>query len=306
MVPRASRASILDTCLKRSYLWPKIVQLKLTRNMRAIQGADEFAEWLLDVGNGNVASQVPGTKDPLIPVPIASLCQTDLVDVVYEDMDPATIQGKIILCPKNDDTMIVNEMVLNRIHGDDKIYLSADSIQTDEPREQANYPMEFLNSLTPSGMPPHRLRLKVGATVMLLRNLDLKQGLCNGTRLRIIHLHTNIIDAEVMGRNNHTRVLIPRIVLAPTDANLPFVLQRRQFPLRLCFSMTINKAQGQTFSTVGLLLRKPVFSHGQLYVAFSRARSFDSLHVSVINGTHQGIRDRQVVTPNVVYKEALM
>ena len=46
---------------------------------------------------------------------------------------------------------------------------------------------------------------------------------------------------------------------------------RRQFPIRLAFAMTINKAQGQSLKRVGIYLKRPVFAHGQLYVALSRA-----------------------------------
>jgi ATP-dependent DNA helicase PIF1 len=61
--------------------------------------------------------------------------------------------------------------------------------------------------------------------------------------------------------------------LSPTDSDLPFTLNRMQFPVLLAFAVTINKSQGQTFDRVGILLEEPVFSHGQLYVAFSRATS---------------------------------
>ena len=63
------------------------------------------------------------------------------------------------------------------------------------------------------------------------------------------------------------RVLIPRLQLAPSDTDMPFVLSRCQFPLRLAYSMTINKAQGLTFSKVGIDMQRPCFSRGQLYVA---------------------------------------
>jgi hypothetical protein len=60
--------------------------------------------------------------------------------------------------------------------------------------------------------------------------------------------------------------------------------RRRQFPIHLAFSMTINKSRGQTFDKICLYLPKPVFSHGQLYVALSRVRSLDSL--SVVSDTN--------------------
>jgi hypothetical protein len=56
----------------------------------------------------------------------------------------------------------------------------------------ANYPVEFLNSLNLSGLPLHDIKLKVGAVVMLLRNLDPHSSLCNGTRLIITAIHANL------------------------------------------------------------------------------------------------------------------
>uniref|UniRef100_A0A0L8GIW6 ATP-dependent DNA helicase n=1 Tax=Octopus bimaculoides TaxID=37653 RepID=A0A0L8GIW6_OCTBM len=63
----------------------------------------------------------------------------------------------------------------------------------------------------------------------------------------------------------------------PSDANILFTLNRLQFPLRLAYSMTINKAQGQTFEKVGIHLPQPIFSHGQLYITFSRAQAMNNI-----------------------------
>ncbi|GBM31758.1 hypothetical protein AVEN_56875-1 [Araneus ventricosus] len=125
-------------------------------------------------------------------------------------------------------------------------------------------------------MPPHALMLKKAVIVMLPRNLNLKQGLCNGTRLLITGLHENFISAKIVSECNRGGVaFLPRIELACSDVNLPFVLKRRQFPLIPAYAMTINKSQGQTFDQVGIYFDEPVFSHGQLYVALSRSRNLN-------------------------------
>ena len=153
-------------------------------------------------------------------------------------------------------------------------------------------------------MPEHRLCLKVGSIIMLLRNLDIQRGLCNGTRLTVKEMHENLIVADTIAIDKQ-RVMISRIKLAPSDVNLPFVLERHQLPVRLAYSMTINKAQGQTFDKVGIYLPAPVFSHGQLYVALSRAKSFKDIFVKICETTTQGKRKTKYITQNVVYYEIL-
>lgn len=111
-----------------------------------------------------------------------------------------------------------------------------DSVICENDQQVNEYPVEFLNSLNVSGLPPHRLRLKVNCIVLLVRNLNSKEGLVNGTRMRVKVLHTNSVECEVLtGMSSGKRILIPQINLTYSGTILPFDFQRRQFPIDSCF-----------------------------------------------------------------------
>ncbi|KAG7558280.1 hypothetical protein FFLO_02843 [Filobasidium floriforme] len=149
-------------------------------------------------------------------------------------------------------------------------------------------------------MPLHLLELKVGAPIILLRNLDPANGLCNGTRLLLTAIQPRVLRAKIVfGDHAGKEVLIPRIALDIAHQSLPFKLRRLQFPVRLAFSLTINKAQGQSLDVVGLDLTRPVFTHGQLYVGFSRATDASKISV-LLDSTQEG---RRGLVKNVVYRQ---
>jgi hypothetical protein len=276
--------------------------------MRAKQEEIYFAEWLLELGNGSLRSPGPMHTTGAVEIPDhCNIVHCDIVSEVFSDIsNPTALADSIILTPTNEETLKLNNQVIEMLQGDAQIYLSADRACCDSDEEAMIYPTEFLNSITPSGMPPHKLILKKNTIIMLVRNLSISRGLCNGTRLLIHHLYQHVIDAEILtGSNAGHRVLVPRIKLAPSDVHLPFTLERVQFPVRPAYSITINKSQGQTFKKVGIYLPSPVFSHGQLYVAFSRARSFADIYVQILSSSSQGEFCGKTVTQNVVYKEVL-
>ena len=148
---------------------------------------------------------------------------------------------------------------------------------------------------------------------MLLRNIDPEIGLCNGARGIVMEATRRVLDIMLIaGKHAGRRVYVPRISLAPKIADLPFTLRRRQFPVKLAWAMTINKAQGQTLQMVGVFLPQPVFSHGQLYVALSRVGSADRIKVLALPESGQGhYKDEEGVedglyTANIVWPEALL
>lgn len=117
------------------------------------------------------------------------------------------ICNRAILAATNERVDFINQKIMEDFKSDScEIYLSADSVQ--DPSQTSIYPTEFLNSLTPSGLPPHSLFLKKYSPIILIRNLNPKEGLLNGTKLAVINLGRRIIEAKIMtGKHSGKRVL---------------------------------------------------------------------------------------------------
>lgn len=301
VIPRGTPADELNACLKSSVLWRNVQKLNLTTNMRVQLQRDEsaarFAKQLLDLGNGRIPVDET-TKYISLPDNFCTFTQTiqELIDCVFPNIgrnhrNQQWLSERALLAPKNNDVNEINATIQNHIRGNTKTYKSIDCV-TDE-NDAVNYPVEFLNSLDLPGLPPHDLTLKIGVPIILLRNID-PPRLCNGTRLVVKKLMNNIIEATILtSRFRGEDVLLPRIPMIPSD--MPFDFKRLQFPVRLAFAMTINKAQGQSLQVCGLNLQNPCFSHGQLYVACSRVGKPADLFVYAPNGQ----------TKNIVYPRAL-
>nr|XP_018911732.1 PREDICTED: uncharacterized protein LOC109040297 [Bemisia tabaci] len=301
VISRGTRADEVNACLKRSYIWQFVQKRSLTINMRVHQLGEEsdskkFADMLLNIGNGDIgdANGMIGVSDTL---GVAVNSVEHLIDEIYPNIESSDainnswLCERAILAPTNEEVMCINDAIIQRYHGQESVYSSIDTVC--EQDDAVHYPTEFLNSIIAPGLPPHKLKLKLGAPIMLLRNLNAPK-LCNGTRLRIKALHKYLIEAIILtGCGKGESVLIPRIPLIPS--NYPFQFKRLQFPITLCYAMTINKSQGQTLSIAGINLRTNCFAHGQLYVACSRVKS----------NKHLFIYAPDKIIKNVVYKEAL-
>ncbi|XP_058202832.1 uncharacterized protein LOC131317291 [Rhododendron vialii] len=306
VVPKGVREQIINASLRISELWNDIHVLTLDLNMRLNPMNPEnvtFARFLMEVGtNPQEIVHLP---------PTIRKCQdlTEILSTVYPQLEIQTtstltyLTERSILSAQNEDVNTINVAALNVFPGDAFTYLAADKMSEDDELDRSitnRYPNEYLNSLDPPGLLSFRVELKVGCPIMLLRNISPKNGLCNGTRMMVVRCGTRIIEVKILSREKSGNLeFIPRISLTPSSSEFPFRMTRRQLSVRLAYAMTINKSQGQSVKFIGLDLRTPMFSHGQLYVALCRCTSFD--HISILLP-----EDKTDTTTNVVYPKILL
>lgn len=164
--------------------------------------------------------------------------------------NPSFFQERMILAPTQELVDMINDCMLELLDGEEKTYDSSDSVgvlDMDSNFNGALYTTDFLNSIHIANIPHHSLKLKVGSPVMCMRNINQTLGLCIGTRLQIHRMGINIIEAKIIsGGSVGTICAIPRMVFSASDNKVSFKFCRRQFPVALCFAMTINKTQTLT------------------------------------------------------------
>lgn len=310
VIPRGTKEDCMNASLIRSYIWSSLTKFRLEINMRA-KTDPLFSAYILRIGNGtellNSTEQIKIPDSLILEPSLANTPLDQLMEFVYPNFindhpSPLTITESAILTPKNLTVDTINDKMISKFPGEEKNYLSID--ETNDITQQGMY-IDYLNSASPPGLPPHRLVLKKNCPIVMLRNINPSKGLCNGTRLICTKFHTNLIVAQIAtGERQGEQVFIPRIPLQPNNPQLyPIEFTRRQFPVKLCYAMTINKAQGQTLKRVGIYLQEPVFSHGQLYVALSRATTSDNVRVHLETSRHQPSSYNH--TKNIVYTELL-
>ncbi|KAL8132733.1 hypothetical protein AgCh_008274 [Apium graveolens] len=204
IVPKQGREGIVVASISKSYLWIECKVFTLVENMRVekhvppITVDDQvvnFKEWMLKLGNRvhqtydlgdnnsdsswiNIPKEVTYSGDPIKAI----------VDEIYTYLNQnhgslEYLRDRAILTPLNEYVDKINREVLDRLPEPSKVYKSLDTIcksTSSNASDEYLYPPEYLNSLKFSGVPNHELEIKVGAPIMLLRNLNPKKGLCNG------------------------------------------------------------------------------------------------------------------------------
>jgi len=169
--------------------------------MRVLPQEIEFAKFLLDMGDMKL-----NDFNDNIQVPECCLASSnaDIVTDIYSDLiqkkDFNKVAKCVILSARNIDVDEINKRVVELLNiTEERIYTGADSAVNCGDNDDIGESLlpEYLNTLSPSCLPPHELRLRPNCIIMLIRNLNINEGLCNGTRLIIIELADHLIKCKI-------------------------------------------------------------------------------------------------------------
>lgn len=127
----------------------------------------------------------------------------------------------------------VNAGHLKRLKGEDRIFVAKDEVSSDNQ-------CRILDGVCPAR---EQLTLKVGAQVILLRNLDVSEGLCNGSRGIIVRFTKNLRLPEVRFAGGRVRVITPEVWTVKMGDRV--VCSRQQIPLELAWAVSVHRSQVQ-------------------------------------------------------------
>ena len=274
--------------------------------MRVIPSEIQFKDWLYSIGTGRIGNLVQ------IPANMLVNSRQELYEFVFNqgfDVTSNELLKRLILSPTNRMVDMINFEIIETINSPEQEYLSIDHPSSENPfaYNAADYDVAQLNRLTPTGMPAHSIKLRVGSVIVLLVNLNTQKALQWNT----INCQTITSKFNRSGNNkwwNNDRgitVGICRIRTNYTDPRPDGVsFERFQFPVRVAFCMTITKAQGQTCERLGIDFIDEPFAHGQLYTALSRARSSEFIKIYApgkIRDQNGNVSIRNVVANGITF-----
>ena len=244
---------------------------------------EETSNFVIDINSENIP--IDGSRTIALPKIEKIFDQRAAIDWLYTDglFNPETMHKRAILCSTNVMVDEWNSVIQSMNENPLREYLSTDTVrEIDDPNGilASMLTESVMARYDVPGVPNHILRLKEDDICMVMRNLNRKEGLAKNLRVRIVKMYDHVIRVCTLDPERPKYYNIPRIRFS---VSLPYgravKIERKQFPLRLAYSMTFNKSQGQEFEKVLVDIRNNPFTHGHLYVALSRIRVASNIRV---------------------------
>ncbi|XP_010501838.1 PREDICTED: uncharacterized protein LOC104779150 [Camelina sativa] len=218
VITKGGRVATVLASINSLVLWNSCKVLKLTENLRLRKASNSmdagalatFSKWLLDIGDGKINESNSGYVEIEIPDDLLINTSWNPIEAIVKEIygerfatrtDLKFFSERAILSPRNDDVDNINQFMLIKLPGEERRYLSSDSIETSDisGHDDMIYTQEFLNNIQVSGLSNHVLTLKIGALVMLLRNIDPK-----GVAVKDKRDHYNEVVFTLLNGRNET------------------------------------------------------------------------------------------------------
>ena len=198
------------------------------------------------------------------------VCDREVTEVLKtrlkeRNISEIELDRTVVICSTRKECEEINTSCIELVEGNEVVYEALDTDHHGHPLREANHERlkRYRERL------PDKLVLKIGARVVLRRNLDIKGGWVNGTLAVVTHLHDNCIIVQKLSNPFH-RHPIPRFCQRIEVHGASYTIMRQQFPLQLAYAVTVHRVQGCTVLKAIVCLSESFFESGQAYVALSR------------------------------------
>lgn len=190
------------------------------------------------------------------------------------------------LYPVNEDVRHLNDDELWKLITESNPCRQIDSLDEiiESPKSRKPYDSKFMDDckarLNKDCVAPEHLQLCIGAQVMLIKNLNVAAGLCNGSRCLVIGFapQGQPVVRFLSGQEMQLQTVTWYMRVSETAR-----IRRTQFPISLAWAVSIHKSQGASLDLVRIDLGKKIFCTGQFYTAVSRARTLEGLSIIAID-----------------------
>ena len=184
-----------------------------------------------------------------------------------------------LLFSRNADVDAINEKNIKALRKPLRMYLAKTVIEkpTDDPTLEVptgEMLERFVGKLDTDANYCASLELCVGAQVMLLYNMNIEQGLVNGSRGVVVDFRPDGVPIVQFLKGDP--IAVERQRWTSSDC---IAIHRNQIPLRVAYAISIHKSQGATLDCALVDIGTSIFEYGQAYVAMSRVRNLESLYI---------------------------
>jgi len=278
VVRGGGRHDIIDASVKISALWASMQVHRLTISIRQA-GDPNYEHWIDSIGRGDRQVEDLSRLQPVF----SSYGAFEFLYPNNEHLDPNLSQGRVYLAVLNQDARSFNNYVLEQLQGNSRTYWSSNVIKQRDVHDGRNLPVDnYLNHIEQSGIPLHRVVLKVGAICALMQNISFKDGLVKNGKVVVMSLHPRHVMIRTIPRDGTYPkyfAITKRTFEFKQSEAAGYAILRRQIPLKLAYANTFNGCQSQTLEKIVVDVRYPVFTHGQLYTAMSRVRNQNDIAI---------------------------